>query len=151
MFNLNHADTELRHFGQDLFERAAAMGSREEPEYIAALRAARRCGREEGIDHALARAGVDVLIVPGFGPAWKSDLVYGDGPDLNHMASPAQVAAVAGYPVLTVPAGSMCGLPVGVTLMGAAWSDGTLLRLGQAIEDGLNATLTPAFTPPDAG
>lgn len=150
-FNRAHADRELQHFGQDLFERAAAMGSRDEPEYTGALRAARRCGRDEGIDHALAHSGVDALIVPGFGPAWKSDLVYGDGPDLNHMTSPAQVAAVAGYPLLTVPAGSVGGLPIGVTLMGGAWNDGVLLRLGQAIENGLDAALTPAFTAPDAG
>jgi amidase len=150
-FNQAHAARELEYFGQDLFERAAAKGSRDEAEYITALTAARRCGREEGIGYALSHGQVHCLLVPGYGPAWKSDLIYGDGPDLNHMASPGQAAAVAGYPVLTVPAGSTGGLPVGVSLMGGAYSEGALLRLGQAIESALGAGLTPAFTPPRSG
>jgi amidase len=150
-FNRAHAAAELEHFGQDLLERSAAKGPRSEPEYAAALASARRCGRQEGIDYALRHSQVDCLITTGFGPAWKSDLIYGDGPDLNHMASPAQAAAVAGYPLLTVPAGSVGGLPVGVTLMGGAFSEGTLLRLGQAIESALGAGMTPAFRPPGSG
>jgi amidase len=150
-FNRAHAAEELLHFGQDLLERAAAKGPRSETEYTAALASARRCGRQEGIDYALKHSQVDCLITPGFGPAWKSDLIYGDGPDLNHMASPAQAAAVAGYPLLTVPAGSIGGLPVGVTLMGGAFSESTLLRLGQAIESVLGAGMTPAFRPSGPG
>jgi amidase len=150
-FNRAHAAEELQHFGQDLLERAAAKGPKSETEYTAALASARRCGRQEGIDYALKHSQIDCLITPGFGPAWKSDLIYGDGPDLNHMASPAQAAAVAGYPLLTVPAGSVGGLPVGVTLMGGAFSESMLLRLGQAIESGLGAGMTPAFRTPGPG
>lgn len=150
-FNRAHAAAEMKHFGQDLLERAAAKGPRSEPEYTAALESARRCGRREGIDYALQHSQVHCLITTGFGPAWKSDLIYGDGPDLNHMASPAQAAAVAGYPLLTVPAGSVGGLPVGVTLMGGAFSESTLLRLGQAVEAVLGAGMTPAFRPPGPG
>ena len=150
-FNCDHAAEELQHFGQDLLVRAAAKGPRSETEYTAALASARRCGRQEGIDYALKHSHVNCLITPGFGPAWKSDLIYGDGPDLNHMASPAQAAAVAGYPLLTVPAGSTAGLPVGLILMGGAFSESTLLRLGQAIEDALGPGIPPVFRPPAPG
>ncbi len=150
-FNSRHPDTELVHFGQDVLERAAAKGDRNEEQYVAALSRIRSWGRDQGIDRALVDHEVELIACPGFGPAWKVDLVLGDGPDLRRMVSPLQASAVAGYPVITVPVGTVAGLPVGLSLLGGAFSEYELLRAAHAVETVVGGAPRPAFRAPEAG
>ena len=141
-WNERHRDSELPWFGQECFERAQRRPLDEAP-YRAALAAARRAAREAGIDAALAAHRLDALVAPTGDPAWRSDLVNGD----HYGASFSGPAAVAGYPHLTVPAGAVHGLPVGLSFVGAAWSDALLLDLGEGFERATRARRAPTFAP----
>lgn len=145
-FNEAHADEELRHFGQDRFEVALHTQGLDDPDYLAALETCRVLGRERGIDAALAAHDLDALVVPAYPPAWPIDLENGD----LIAGGCSQPAAVAGYPLLTVPCGVVDGLPVGLAFMGTAWSEPTLVRLGYAFERALGLTIRPAYRPTSA-
>lgn len=132
-FNRAHADVELAHFGQELFERAADVGGLDDPAYAAARDACRRLARTDGLDPLFAR--LDVLVAPTMPPAWTIDEVLGD----RDVVGSWQPAAVAGYPALSVPVGAVRGLPVGLGLYGAPWSEPTLLRVGASLESSLAA------------
>ncbi|TWD81809.1 amidase [Kribbella amoyensis] len=128
-FNQAHADEELRWFGQELFERAEATDGLDSPLYVAARLAGLKAGRE-GIDNLLREHQLDALVMPAYSPAWSIDLVNGD----HVLGSSSSHAALAGYPLLSVPSGTVAGLPVGITLSGTARSDATLIRLAHAFE-----------------
>jgi amidase len=121
---------ELGLFGQDTFVTAEATKGARDPAYVAALRACDRLARTEGIDRLLNRYKLDALIAPSYGPASRIDVVDGD----NGSGSIAELPAVAGYPHLTVPMGYVSGLPVGISFVGRAWSEASLLALGAAYE-----------------
>lgn len=142
-FNRENAAREMPHFGQELFEQAAAKGGLNAPEYIAARTRARRLAGPLGIDAALQAQQLDALIAPTTGVAWVTDPVHGDDfPGGNYGA-----AAVAGYPSLNVPMGNINGLPVGLLFMGTAWSEPRLLELGYAYEQLTGARKPPRFLP----
>lgn len=128
-FNRQHADTELRYFGQEHFERAARTAGLEAPEYLEARRALLRIGRD-GIDNLLREHDLDTLVLPGRIPASPIDRVNGDlsGPAASHHA------AYAGYPLVSVPSGVVGGLPVAVSFSGTAHSEATLVRVANAFE-----------------
>ena len=138
-----HRDAEMRYFGQDLFEKAEAKGPLTDPAYRRALATCRRLSRKEGLDAVLSRHRLDALVALTGGPPWTIDLVTGD----HFVVSSSTPAAVAGYPSLTVPAGQVFGLPVGVTFMGPAWSEGTLLRLAYAYEQATRHRRPPGLLP----
>lgn len=142
-FNERHRDREMPYFGQEIFEMAQAKGALDEPEYRDALATNRRLSREEGIDKTLAEHGLDALVAPTGGPAWTTDLVNGD----HFSGGSSAPAAVAGYPNVTVPAGSVRGLPIGLSFFGGAWSEPTLLRLAYAFERATSARTKPTFAP----
>jgi amidase len=121
---------ELTWFGQDLFEQAQATAGASDPAYLLALQKARALAGPEGIDRLLGEHKVLALVAPTSGPAWSIDLVNGD----RSVGSASLLAAIAGYPHLTVPMGEATGLPVGLSFFGAAWSEQTLLSLGYAFE-----------------
>jgi amidase len=121
---------ELEWFGQESFEQAQAGGGLDDPAYLAALHKALTLARANGIDKLLADHKVIALIAPTNGPAWSIDLVNGD----RAVGSASLLPAVAGYPHLTVPAGDVAGLPVGLSFIGTAGSDATLLSLGYSFE-----------------
>ena len=121
---------ETIYFGQDLFEQAEATGGLDDPKYLNALQRARLIAGKEGLDKLLADNRVVALVSPTYGPAWSIDLVNGD----PSVASSTMLSAVIGYPHLTVPMGDVSGLPVGLSFMGPAWSEKTLLRIGYAFE-----------------
>ena len=121
---------EMPWFGQDLFEQAQATAGPSDPAYLQASQKARALAGADGIDRLLAEYKVVALIAPTSGPAWTIDLVNGDRP----VGSASLLAAVAGYPHLTVPMGKVAGLPVGLSFIGPAWSEATLLSLGYAFE-----------------
>ncbi|HEY2663119.1 MAG TPA: amidase [Candidatus Binataceae bacterium] len=142
-FNLRNASTELRYFGQDLLLEADAKGSLTSPEYLAALANNHAMARMQGIDAAMDKWRLDALVAPVTGPAWVTDLVTGD----HIIGGGSQLAAVAGYPSVNVPAGFIFGLPVGISFFGRAWSEPTLLRLAFAFEQASNVRKTPRFLP----
>lgn len=129
-FNVEHAAEEMPHFAQEFFERAESGPDLDDQKYRNSLEAAARLAGPEGIDRLLAEYNVTALIAPTAGPAWFIDLENGD----SHGPSCTTLPAVAGYPHLTLPMGEVEGLPVGLSFIGAAWSETHLLRLGQGFE-----------------
>ncbi len=140
-FNRDHAAEELPWFGQELFEMAEECGPLTDQRYRDALARNQRVSREEGIDAVLKEHRLDALVAPTSGPAWKIDLVNGGG-GIGGCSTPA---AMAGYPAITVPMGMVHGLPVGLTFMGTAWSEPTLIRLAYAFEQASMARRTPTY------
>jgi amidase len=128
-FNKAHAAEELRWFGQDSFEEAEATTDREA--YRKARENSLRLAGKEGIDALLAKHNVIALIAPTDGPAWPINLVAGDQ---VMPVGAGTLAAVAGYPHLSVPMGAVEGLPVGLSIMGPQWADKRVLELGAAYE-----------------
>ncbi|MFV9506072.1 MAG: amidase [Oscillochloridaceae bacterium umkhey_bin13] len=139
-FNRDHAAQELAYFGQELFELAEATTGLADPAYQEALTRSRD-GSRELIDQALATHQLDAIIAITMQPAWTTDLLNGD----RYRGGSSSYAARAGYPLITVPAGSAFGLPVGLTFMGGAWSEPTLLRLAYAFEQGTQVRQAPAY------
>jgi len=142
-FNEAHHAEEMPYFGQELFVRAAAKGPLTEAAYQEALAKNHRLARAEGIDAVMDEHRLDALVAPTGGPAWCTDLVNGD-----HFSGGSSTApAVAGYPNLNVPAGEVFGLPVGISFIGRAWSEPTLLRIGFAFEQATKLRRPPRFLP----
>ncbi len=142
-FNEAHRDEELPHFGQDLFEKAEAKGPLTDAAYGAALETCRRLSREEGLDAAFADSGVDAIVAPTGGPAWLIDHVNGD----HYVGGNSSPAAVSGYPSITLPMGFVAALPVGVSFLGRAWSEGPLLDLASGFELATRARRPPRLLP----
>lgn len=143
LWNERHADRELQWFGQETFTQAQKRGPLSSAAYKRARETCVRLSRREGIDAVLKRTRCDVLIGPTGGPAWVIDLVTGD-----HFGGGVSTApAVSGYAHLTVPAGRVAGLPVGISFFGGAWSDAQLLRAGYAYEQATTHRRRPTFTP----
>lgn len=142
-FNEAHRDREMPYFGQDLLVKAQAKSDLTTPEYLQALEQNHRLSQAEGIDALLAAHELDALLAPTGGPASLTDLVkgnYGTG----GCSTPA---AVAGYPHITVPAGFIHGLPVGLSFFAGAWSESTLLKFAFAFEQGTQARRAPQYLP----
>ncbi|MCC6188756.1 MAG: amidase, partial [Anaerolineales bacterium] len=129
-FNECHVGRVMPFFGQEHMLEAEAKGGLDSAEYQQALADNRRQTREEGIDRLLQAHRLDALVAPAGGPAWLTDHVNGD----HYGGSCSQPPAIAGYPSLTVPAGQVFGLPVGLGFFASAFQEGTLLRLGFAFE-----------------
>ena len=142
-FNERNAETEMSYFGQERFIAAEAKGPLSEPGYLAALAASRRLSRAEGIDRTMDEQRLDAIVGPTGGPAWVTDLVNGD----HFGGSSSGYPAAAGYPNVTVPAGAVHGLPVGLSFFGRAWSEPTLIRIAYAFEQATQARFAPAFRP----
>jgi amidase len=141
-FNRSHP-RELSLFGQDLFEKAEAGPGAAGASYRKARALALRYARSQGIDALLQHYELDALIAPTLGPAWRTDTVDGD----NASSGAGSLPAIAGYPHLTVPMGYVSGLPVGISFIGAAWSEGTLLALGAAYERASHERRAPHYLP----
>jgi len=140
-FNDRNRQKEMPYFGQDLFLKAEAKGPLTEKEYLDALAKNRQLARTEGIDATMDKFRLDAIVAPTGGPAWLTDLLNGD-----HVAGgSSNAAAVAGYPNINVTAGSISGLPVGISFFGRAWSEPVLIRLAFAFEQATKARQTPRF------
>lgn len=140
-FNENHRDLEMPYFGQELFEQAVAKGPLTDPAYSDALAKNLRLAREEGLDAVFAEHRLDALVAGTGGPAWPIDLINGD----HFMGGSSSVSAMAGYPLLNVPAGDARGLPIGITFMGRPFAEGTLIRIGHAFEVAAQKRARPRF------
>jgi amidase len=142
-FNQEHAEQMLPFFGQELLIRAEATTTLDDPVYLAALETAQQLSRQQGIDAVMERYNLDALVMPSTVPAWCIDLVNGD----PSMGSSSQPAALAGYPAISVPAGEVHALPVGITFVGRAFSEPTLVKLAYAYEYHTHARRPPQFLP----
>jgi amidase len=142
-FNEAHATTELKYFGQEIFLSAEAKGPLTDAAYLAALEKSHRLSRQEGIDAVMDKLQLDALVAPTGIPAWPTDLINGD----HFLGGSSSPAAMAGYPLITVPAGFSFGLPVGITFMGRAFSEPTLIKLAYAFEQATKARIPPRFLP----
>jgi len=144
-FNDEHRDREMPYFGQEEFLAAQARGPLTEPAYLDAVARTRRLSGPEGIDAAMDTHALDALLAPTGGPAWVTDWVNGD----HFGGGSSGTAARAGYPNITVPAGFVMGLPVGMSFFGRAWSEPTLLRIAYAFEQATKARRPPTFRTDD--
>ena len=145
-FNTAHADEEMRYFGQEIMVMAEKKGLLTETKYREALAKSHRLSQAMGIDAVMTANRLDALVAPTGGPAWLTDLVNGDG-GTGSAPGPSTIAAVAGYPHITVPAGLVRGLPVGISFFGRAWSEKTLIRLAFAYEQATRHRRPPTFAP----
>jgi amidase len=145
-FNNAHRAEELPYFGQELMLQSKDRGPLSDAKYRDALEKARRLAGAAGIDAVMTRNRLDALVAPTGGPAWLTDLVNGDSGTASTPA-PSTVAAVAGYPHITVPMGFDHGLPVGISFFGRAWSEATLIRLAYAYEQATHHRRPPTFAP----
>ena len=143
-FDTAHAGRELTLFGQETFIKAETTKGLDDPAYQAARATSQRIAGRDGIDAMLTADHLDALISPTMPPAWTIDAVNGDQ---ISGAGAGGLAAVAGYPHLTVPMGAVLGLPVGLSLIGPAWSEARLLGYGYAYEQAAKVRLTPRFLP----
>jgi amidase len=142
-WNERHREQEMPFFGQELLVKAEAKGSLADTAYRKALARNRLLSRRQGIDATLARHRLDAIVAPTGGPPWLIDLVNGDPPS----GGSSTLAAVAGYPNVTVPAGWVFGLPIGISFFGAAFSEPTLIRLAYAFEQATRHRRPPRFRP----
>jgi amidase len=142
-FNERNAKSEMQYFGQENFLKAEAKGSLTSKEYLNALQMCRRLSRKEGIDATMKKYKLDALVAPTDGPAWMTDLITGD----HYLGGSSTAAAVAGYPSITVPAGFVFGLPIGISFFGFAWSEPKLIKFAYAFEQAARSRKMPRFLP----
>jgi amidase len=137
-FNEANAETVMPIFGQELMIAANDKGPLSDEIYLEALEKSKRIS-QLAIDEALAEHGLDALIAPTNGPAWLTDHVNGD----SFSVGSSSLAAVAGYPNVTVPAGFVSGLPVGVSFIGAANAEKSLIEIAYAFEQATRVRRPP--------
>jgi amidase len=140
-FNQKNAGRELQHFGQEHLVAAQKKPGLDDKAYREALANNRRYSREEGIDKILKDEKLDALVAPTGGTAWLTDYINGD----HYGGSFSSPAAVAGYPHVTVPAGFVAGLPVGISFVGTAWTEASLIGMAYAYEQASLRRRPPAF------
>jgi amidase len=144
-FNEENRDLVLPYFGHERMTTALDKGSLKDKKYRDALKRNLRLTRKDGIDATMKKHKLDAIVVPSGGPAWVIDLANGDAPNWDmESTSPA---AVAGYPHITVPAGYVFGLPVGLSFFSTAWQEPTLIRLAYAFEQATQYRRQPRFLP----
>lgn len=145
-FNEENRARVLPHFGHERMQDAQEKGPLTQKKYLNALEKNHRLSRAEGIDAVMAEHRLDAIVCPSGGPAWLIDLINGDGGRSWDMES-TSYAAVAGYPHITVPAGYIFGLPIGISFFASAWQEPTLLRLAYAFEQATQVRVPPKFLP----
>lgn len=138
-FNVEYADRVMPWFGQEQLIAAEETDGTDSETYRRALAACRRLTREEGIDRAISEFRLDALVAPTSPVPWAIDLVNGD----NRLGGSSGLAAVSGYPSVTVPAGYVAGLPVGLSFISGAWRDGPLIGYAHAFEQAAKARVPP--------
>jgi amidase len=141
-FNERNAGKEMPYFGQEIMVAAQKKGPLTDAKYRTELAKGKRLAGVEGIDATLKKYKLDAIVAPTQGPASLIDLVNGDPSGGGSFTSPA---AVAGYPHITVPAGFVFGLPVGISFVAGAWSEPTLIRLAYAYEQASQVRKPPRF------
>ena len=139
-FNTANSDTVMPDFGQDIFIDAETKGPLTDAAYIEALETSKRIA-QSGINDLIDEHQLDALIAPSNGPAWMIDPVNGDSFGIGS----SSLAAVSGYPSITVPAGYVAGLPIGLSFIGKAWNEKQLIEIAYAFEETTKARHAPEF------
>ncbi len=139
-FNNAHADQELQYFGQEFFELAEADIFSDQ-DYQDALLRGHKLAADDGIDAILDDQDLDALVAPTGSPAWPNDLVNGD----HFLGASSGPAAVAGYPMINMPMGVAFNLPIGISFIGTAFSEPTLIKLASGFEAVTKARKKPTF------
>jgi amidase len=142
-FNETNREKEMPYFGQDLLLKAQEKGPLTSPKYIAALKKNHLLSRTQGIDLVMKQHRLDALVAPTGGPPWPTDIINGD----HFTGGYSSASAVAGYPHITVPAGYVFGMPVGISFFGSAFSESKLIKIAYAFEQGTKARQAPRFLP----
>jgi len=142
-FNEANKDKVMSIFGQDIMIKAQEKEGLEAKEYLDALENCRKLSRTEGLDKALKESKLDALIAPTGGPAWLTDHITGD----HHSGGSSSLAAVSGYASITVPAGYIHGLPIGISFIGGPYSEPTLIRIAYSFEQATRIRVSPSFKP----
>ena len=140
-FNDAHRAEELPYFGQEIFVTAQARGPLTDPAYLEARAACLQLTRTEGIDAAMDAGKLDALVMFSRGTATLTDAINGEGGS----GSSSSLAAISGYPSVTVPAAHVFGLPIGLSFVGRAWSEPKLLALAADFEARTHARRAPEF------
>ena len=142
-FNEQHRETVMPYFGHDRMLMAQKKGPLTEQAYLDALATNHRLSRDEGIDATLVKHNLDAMIAPSGGPACPIDWVLGD----HHGGGSSAPAADAGYPNITVPAGYIHGLPVGISFFSTAYQEAKLIQYAYAFEQATKVRRPPEFLP----
>lgn len=142
-FNTRNADRELQYFGQEILLQAQEKGDLNERAYRIALLQTKMMTQEQGIDAVMDKDKLDAIVAPSGGVAWLTDLIGGD----CGVFESSSLAAVAGYPNITVPAGYIQGLPAGISFFGRAFSEHVLIKAAFAFEQTTKARRKPKLLP----
>ena len=142
-FNNANAEKEMPYFGQEIFIQAEAKADLNDRAYRLALLQTKLLTQEQGIDGVMTENKLDAIVAPSGGVAWPTDLVGGD----CGVFESSSLAAVAGYPNITVPAGYVQGLPAGISFFGRAFSEPVLIKIAYAFEQATKARKKPQFLP----
>jgi amidase len=143
LIEFNKSDSiELRYFDQSILEQAEAKGDLNSQEYKKALASMTKATREDGIDKVMNANNIDAIIAPTGSPAWKTDLILGD----HFVGGSSSLAAISGYPAITVPMGFIDDLPVGITFFGRAWNEPLLLEIAYSYEQGTKHRKVPKYS-----
>jgi amidase len=146
LISFNKSDSvELEYFDQKLLIMADKKGDLNSPEYKKALELMLRATRENGIDMVMNKNNLDAIIAPTGAPAWKTDLLLGD----HYIGGSSSLAAISGYPALTVPMGFISNLPVGITFFGRAWSEPVLIGIAYSYEQLTRHRKSPEYITSD--
>jgi amidase len=140
-FNEKNRDREMPYFGQDIMIKAEAKGPLTSKPYLSALRKNHLLTRAQGIDAVMKKNRLDALVAPTGGPPWPTDWINGD----HFTGGYSSASAVAGYPHITVPAGYVFGLPVGISFFGGAFSEAKLIKIAYAFEQATKVRRPPQF------
>ena len=134
---------EMAVFDTSILEASNALGGLSSQEYQDGLKLVLKATRQDGIDKMLTDNNVDVLVAPSTAPTFLIDHIYGD--TYPGGTGAGWIAAIAGYPHITVPMGDYKGLPVGVSFMGRANDDKAVMAVGHAYEQAGGIRITPRF------
>ncbi len=144
-FNEENAAKEMPYFKQEIFELAAKKGNLQTRAYRLALQKSKSLSQAQGIDAVMNQNKLDAIVAPSNSPVWTTDLVNGDCG--SSYVSSSSLAAIAGYPNITVPAGFIKELPIGISFFGRAFSEPTLIKIAYAYEQATKARRMPKFLP----
>jgi amidase len=142
LIEFNKSDTiELRYFDQGILEMAEKKGDLNSTEYKKSLEKMLRATREDGVDKLMNTYKLDAIMAPTGSQAWKTDLLLGD----HYVGGSSSLAAISGYPAITLPMGFIDNLPVGITFFGRAWSEPVLIEIAYSYEQGTKHRKVPKY------